>query len=120
MSRIRSEYAKNHHRESVLNTPEAIAKRVQTKKKLDKSDRIRIQFGLTPKQNRHFRLEPRAKLLQRNYLKRRGYIIDEMKLTAYYTQKTLRSTNLERLKRGDTKGNMKAYYSFEPYKEDTE
>lgn len=103
-----------------INTPEAYAKREETMAKLIKVDRMRIKWGMTQATKRHFRLEPKAKLQQRNRLQRLGYIIDEANLIAYYTPGTHRATRIEAVPRGTTKGNIRAYYDFRPYGEERE
>ena len=100
-----------------INTPEAYAKREETIAKMIKTDRMRIKWGMTQATKRHFRLEPKAKLLQRNRLQRLGYIIDESNLIAYYTPGTHRATRIEAVPRGTTKGSIRAYYDFRPYEE---
>ena len=44
-----------------------------------------------------------------------AYIIDDIKLIAYYTENTKRTKRLEKCPRGMRIGNMRAYYSFAPY-----
>ena len=102
-----------------LNTENAIAKRKETMKKQHASERARLRFGLDQRTNRHYRVEPKRKIDQRNYLKRRGYIIDDVSLIAYYTQDTIRSTRLESVKRGQKKGTVRPYYDFMPYEQRT-
>ena len=98
-----------------INTAESYAKRVVTMQKKMESDRLRIKWGLEPKTKRHYRLEPRGKLLQRNRLQRLGYIVDEKTLVAYYTPGTHRASRLEAVPRGTTKGSIHSYYDFRPY-----
>ena len=95
-----------------INTPEAYAKRIQTKNEQYRRDKLMVKWGLKPKYNRHYRTEPRARLLQRNRLKRLGYIVDEQNLVAYWTEDTKRAVRIERIPRGTKKGSIKAYYSF--------
>lgn len=98
-----------------INTPEAYAKRVVTMQKKMDADRLRIKWGMEQKTKRHYRLEPVAKLSQRNRLKRLGYIIDEKNLVAYWTEETHRAPRIERVPRGTKKGTIRAYYSFEKW-----
>lgn len=98
-----------------INTPAAYAKREETMRKQIKTDRARLRFGLEPKSNRHYRTEPRGKLLQRNRLQRLGYIVDEKNLIAYWTPGTHRAKRLEAIPRGVQKGSIKPYYDFRPY-----
>lgn len=116
--RVYSEIAKEHNNAARINTPEAYAKRENTIRERFASDKIRIKWGLEPKsKKRHYRREPRAKLLQRNRLQRLGYIVDETNLIAYYTSGTHRATRLEAIPRGTTKGSIHPYYDFRPYDE---
>lgn len=107
---------KNNAQERI-NTPEAYAKREATMLKLHRDEKIRIKWGLEQKTKRHYRVEPIAKLFQRNRLQRLGYIIDETNLIAYYTPRTHRATRLEAIPRGTTKGSIHSYYNFRPYGE---
>lgn len=100
-----------------LNTPEAIEKRKRTLVKQYRTDKARIMFGLEQKTKRHIRIESRERLLQRNRLRRLGYVVDERALVAYWTEKTHRATRLEKLKRGEQKGSMKCFYDFAELKE---
>ena len=112
MSFSRSRIAREHNNADRLNTPEAFRKRVETLRKQIVLDKSRIRFGLGPKSNRHYRTEPKARLLQRNRLQRLGYIVDEEKLVAYYSENTRRCIRLEAVPRGVRKGSIKPYYSF--------
>lgn len=103
-----------------INTPEAYKKREATRAKMNRTDLMRIRWGLEPRQKRHFRIEPKAKLLQRNRLQRQGYIIDEQALIAYYTPETKRCKRLEAIPRGTQKGTIKPFYEFKPYNNDTD
>lgn len=117
-SRLYSKIAKENNNAARINTPEAYAKRENTIRERFASDRIRIKWGLDPVwKKRHYRREPRAKLLQRNRLQRLGYIVDETNLIAYYTPGTHRAKRLEAIPRGTTKGNIHPYYDFRPYAE---
>ena len=98
-----------------INTPESYAKREATLKKQYETERLRIRWGVHQLTKRHIRLEGRDKLLQRNRLKRLGYIVDEQKLIAYYTPQTHRAKRLEAIPRGVRKGSIKPYYDFKPY-----
>lgn len=100
--------------EARLNSEKAKMKRVASLEKVVASERARLKWGLEQRTKRHFRLEPRAKLLQRNRLQRLGYIVDEERLVAYWTEGTKRARRLERLKRGEKKGSLISYYDFAP------
>ncbi len=97
-----------------LNIPENHAKGIETRNRIYEAERARIKWGLPQLTKRHFRSEPRQKQVQRNYLKRIGYIIDDVNLIAYYTPETRRATHLEKIKRGERKGSYKPYYDFKP------
>lgn len=100
-----------------LNTKEAVAKRVKTMGEKIRKDRLRMKWGLEQQTKRHFRNEPTARLLQRNRLRRLGYVVDEKALVAYWTESTHRATRLEKLKRGEKKGSLKCWYDFAELKE---
>lgn len=108
LSRIAKEIGSSGH----LNTPSAIAKRVETRKRIFRTERARIMFGLEQQTGIHIRTESRAKMLQRNRLQRLGYVIDDANLVAYWTPDTHRAVRLERIKRGEKHGSMKCYYDF--------
>ena len=110
-------YSMLPHNMDNLNTPDAIAKRVMTRKKSVQFDRMLVRWGLKQKTKIHLRFEPRGKLLQRNRLQRLGYIVDEKNLIAYWTDETHRATRLESIPRGERKGTIRPYYSFAPYGE---
>ena len=57
----------------------------------------------------HLKKQPRQKIWQRCYLKKRGYILDERNNIAYYTDTTLRATRME--------SRPKRYYTFKPYEQ---
>lgn len=108
LSRIAKEKESAWH----LNTREAIAKRVETRKRMFRTERARIMFGLEQQTGIHIRTESRAKMLQRNRLQRLGYVIDDANLIAYWTPGTHRARRLERLSRGEKRGSIKCYYDF--------
>lgn len=108
LSRIAKEKESALH----LNTREAIAKRVETRKRMFRTERARIMFGLEQQTGIHIRTESRPKMLQRNRLQRLGYVIDDERLVAYWTPGTHRARRLERLSRGEKRGSIKCYYDF--------
>lgn len=114
ISRIQSEKAIQYNNAARLNTESAIRKRTETSIRLNHIEKARLHNGLPQKTKRHYRLEPRTKLMQRAYLKRRGYIIDESSLTAYYDENTQRSPRIEKVPRGKKIGTIKAWYDFAP------
>ena len=99
------------------NTPEIIAKRAETYKKTFRTEEIRYKWGLPQKTKIRIAKVCRRAKDQRTNLVKRGYIIDDVKKIAYYTPWTHRSTRLERIKRGETKGHFRSYYDFRPYGE---
>ena len=98
-----------------LNVEGAHERGVATRQKIYQADQARLRWGLEQLTKRHFRTEPREKIVQRNYLKRLGYIVDDVKLIAYYTPETHRARRLEKIKRGEKRGFMKPYYDFLPW-----
>lgn len=121
ISRLRSDIAVKCDNAARLNTKQAKLKREKTMKQRYGNDTTRIRWGLEPvSKNRHYRREPRARLLQRNRLQRLGYIIDQETLTAYYTNKTHRAVRLEKIQRGTRKGKIMPYYDFKPISEKPE
>ena len=117
MSRLNRAKALEHNNAAHINTPEAYAKRVETMAAIRESETRRVMWGLEQKTKLHIRLEPRQKLLQRNYLQRLGYIVDEKTLIAYYTAGTHRASRIEAIPRGTTKGSIHSYYDFRPYED---
>lgn len=115
LRQVHSDTARKYGYVRQLNTPEAITKRAKTFHETIERERIRAKWGLEQVTKRRIRTEPRARQLQRNKLRNRGYIIDEQNLIAYYTEDTQRAKILERLSRGETKGRIKSYYDFKPY-----
>ena len=96
-------------------TPEAIAKRVESFKRTFHEDQIRWKWGLETRTKLKVKKQPKAKCNQRSYLKKQGYIIDDEKHIAYWTEDTIRATRLERVERGVQKGAFKPFYTFKPY-----
>ena len=112
ISALRRDIALRTRAADHLNTPESKAKRGATHHKIIESDKIRLRLGLQPMSKRHYRTEPKKKQMQKNYLRRNGYIVDDETLTAYYTPSTKRCLKLEAIKRGEKKGNIRPYYDF--------
>lgn len=80
----------------------------ETRKKRFAEERARVTFGLPQKTRMRVKRQPRQKILDRSYLKRRGYIIDDRENIAYWTTETRRATRLE--------AKPRRYYSFKQYK----
>ena len=93
----------------ILLTPEIIAKRVETRKKVMRNERARVLFGLEQKTKLKVGLEPKAKQGQRRYLLSRGYVIDEKERAAYWTAETQRSFIIE--------ARPRQWYDFKPIAE---
>lgn len=74
-----------------------------------REDKARITFGLPQKTKMKLIQQPRAKVHQRYYLKKCGYILDEEKRIAYYSPDTRRAFKIE------TRQNKRNYYTFKEY-----
>lgn len=70
-------------------------KAAETWKETFKEDRCRRRWGLPQKTKLHVKQTPRQRILDRSYLKKRGYILDEVNIIAYWTTETRRATRLE-------------------------
>lgn len=72
-----------------------VERSAESRRKTFKLERARKLFGLSQKTRMRVLREPRGKTLDRYYLKKRGYILDESELIAYWTPETRRSPRLE-------------------------
>lgn len=81
----------------------------ETRKETFRKERARAAFGLPQKTKLRVKQQPRQKVLDRCYLKRRGYIIDEADVVAYWTPDTRRATRME--------ARPRRYYKFAKYQE---
>lgn len=97
---------------NICNTPEIVAKRSETYRKTLRAEKARYKWGLEQLTKIRLPREPRAKKDQRHNLQRRGYIVDEPNLIAYWTEGTDRSWKLEHRK---PTCQFKCYYKFKPY-----
>ena len=79
-------------------------KAVETRKKRLAEERARVTFGLPQRTRLRVKRQPKQKILDRSYLKKRGYILDERNNIAYYTASTRRAVRMEAMPR--------RYYSF--------
>ena len=70
-------------------------KAAETWKETFKEDRCRRRWGLPQKTKLHVKQTPRQRILDRSYLKKRGYILDEVNIIAYWTPETRRAARLE-------------------------
>jgi len=80
---------------------------VETRRKTYREEAARAAFGLPQKTRLRVKKQPRAKILDRCYLKRRGYILDEVNMIAYWTADTARATVLE--------ARPRRYYTFKQH-----
>ena len=72
-----------------------------------REEKARAAFGLPQRTALRVKKQPRQKLLDRYYLKKRGYILDEENVIAYWTPETRRATRLE--------AGPRRYYKFAEY-----
>lgn len=84
-------------------------KTVETRKKRFAEERARATFGLPQLTKMRVKRQPRQKIMDRSYLKRRGYILDEVNNIAYWTDSTRRATRMEKFPK------RRLYYTFKPY-----
>lgn len=74
---------------------ERIRKSKESRAKTWRYEHARFIFGVPRKTKLRVVQQPRQKILDRSYLKKRGYILDEDARVAYWTENTMRSTRLE-------------------------
>lgn len=84
-----------------------IQRSVESRKKTFRYEKARRTFGVPQKTKLRVFQQPRQRILDRCYLKKRGYIIDEVNFVAYWTPETRRATRLE--------ARPKRYYRFEQH-----
>ena len=58
-------------------------------------ERMRVRMGKPQLTKMRVTRQPHQKILDRSYLKKRGYILDEVNVIAYWTPETQRATRLE-------------------------
>lgn len=73
-----------------------IERSAESRRRTLREERARALFGVPRKTGLRVVREPRGKTCQRWYLRKRGYIIDEANLIAYWTDETRRATILEK------------------------
>ena len=100
-----------------LNAPATVAKRTKTLLKLYREEKERALAGYPQLTKRQVSTIPRQRLMQKNYLQRRGYVVNDAVRVAYYTPETRRSPRIENVPRDTCKGNIRAYYDFWPLPE---
>jgi len=86
---------------------ETIRKSVEARKETVRLERARIAFGLEQRTKMKLKRQPRAKIWARYYLKKKGYIIDDVNLVAFYTEDTDRAFKME--------ASPRRFYSFRPF-----
>lgn len=80
-------------------------KAVESRRKTLRYERARKTFGLEQKTKLRVLRQPKKRILDRYYLKKRGYVLDEQNFIAYWTPYTNRAVRLEAM--------PKRYYSFQ-------
>ena len=83
-----------------------IEKAVATRKVRMEDERMRVRLGLPQLTKMKVSRQPKRQILDRSYLKRRGYVVDDSRMIAYWTPQTRRATKLEAM--------PKRYYEFKP------
>ena len=73
-----------------------IERSAESRRKTFREEKARALFGVPRRTGLRVVREPRGKTCQRWYLRKRGYIIDEANLIAYWTDETRRATILEK------------------------
>lgn len=73
-----------------------VERSAESRRKTFREEKARALFGVPRKTGLRVVREPRGKTRQRWYLRKRGYIIDEANLIAYWTDETRRATILEK------------------------
>ena len=68
---------------------------VEKRKNTFREERARKLWGFEQRTRLRVISQPRQKILDRSYLKRRGYVLDEANCIAYWTESTQRATKLE-------------------------
>ena len=84
-------------------------KSAESRRRVFIEERARVTFGLPQRTKLRVVRQPRQKIEDRCYLKRIGYIIDDVNNIAYWTPETRRATVLE--------SRPKRFYTFKPYAE---
>lgn len=74
---------------------ERIRKSAETRKQTYKSERARAVWGFEQRTKMRVIRQPQAKIQLRYYLKKRGYIVDDVVRIVYYTETTKRGKKIE-------------------------
>ena len=88
---------------------ERIQHAVEGRRRTYINEKMRVMRGLPQQTKLKIRSQPRQLILDRSYLKSRGYILDEEKMVAYWTNTTRRAPRIE--------SRPVRYYSFAKYEE---
>ena len=72
-----------------------VQKSTESRRRTWARERARATFGLPQQTKLRVIPVPKKKIQQRHYLKKRGYILDEVKRIAYYDDTTRRSWQIE-------------------------
>lgn len=88
---------------------EGIENMKETRRQMIREEKARIAFGLPQKTALRLKRQPRPLVWQRSYLKACGYILDEGKRVAYWTEGTKRALILEARK------GKHNFYTFKEY-----
>ena len=95
---MKQRFQKGHNSWASLDEHEMMSrkKRVSDKmKNIFRVDRARAHFGLERLTRLRVIPQPRKKTSDRYFLKKRGYILDETNVIAYWTPETRRATRME-------------------------
>ena len=87
-----------------------IKRAAATRAKTFREEQVRRRWGLPQKTGLRVAQQPMQKIKDRCYLKRRGYVLDETNLIAYWTPDTRRATRLEK--------GPRRFYKFQELKND--
>lgn len=85
---------------------ERAKKAAETRRATFKRERARVVWGLEQKTKLRVAKQPQEKLRLRWYLKKRGYIVDDVARIAYYDENTKRGKRIENKKQ--------PWYKFQP------
>lgn len=85
-----------------------LEKSAASRKETMAKERMRVRMGLPQLTKMKVARQPLQQIKDRCYLKRCGYVLDEVNLIAYWTPETRRATRLEKMPR--------RYYKFQEYK----
>lgn len=87
-----------------------VERAAESRRKTFRLEKGRALFGLPRETKLRVLREPRRKTILRHYLKKRGYLIDDQEMIAFWTPDTRRATRLE--------SRPKEFYEFRERRED--